>query len=435
MGKWVWGWMAEDRTTEDRERTRRWAAESTVFLVALLAALLFVSVFSLPAVKDDAVEYLSLARNVAAGKGFTMDGAAPAVYRPPLFSALLGGWFFITGTSSPLSAAVFQSLLHATGVLAAFLLFLELTPSLAWAAMAALFLALNPLLVTRAAFVLQEPAILLCTVVATLLSVRLLRSPSVPTAAAAGAAWGVATMAKIVTWYGPFLLIGLLLASHRREASPVRPGKRGTWLITALCFSVVIAPWTIRNYHHFGRFILVNDEGKGMLEWTISKAVITGEPTGEAFLAGLDANGVQGKARLELQWEYVRDHPRYFLLERICKNIVHFAAPSRDWWITTGRARLNEHGLLYWVLAGMFHVPLYLLLFLRGWQCCKGRASPALGFVVLLYLAYWAQYSLIYGDPRFGIPVYPLLIGIALPPVKMWRDATTDSGCNGSTPH
>jgi hypothetical protein len=26
-----------------------------------------------------------------------------------------------------------------------------------------------------------------------------------------------------------------------------------------------------------------------------------------------------------------------------------------------------------------------------------------------MYLAYWAQYALIYGDPRFGIPVYPLL--------------------------
>ncbi len=44
----------------------------------------------------------------------------------------------------------------------------------------------------------------------------------------------------------------------------------------------------------------------------------------------------------------------------------------------------------------------------------RRRAAETTVFLVLLYLAYWAQYSLIYGDPRFGIPVYPLLVGIAL---------------------
>jgi hypothetical protein len=85
-----------------------------------------------------------------------------------------------------------------------------------------------------------------------------------------------------------------------------------------------------------------------------------------------------------------------------------------DWWIATGRARLNEHGLLYWVLAVLFHVPLYLLLFLRCWQLWRGKASSTVGFLVLMYMAYWSQYSLIYGDPRFGIPVYPVLVGAAL---------------------
>lgn len=429
MGKRFWC-----RTAEGRERARRRAAGSTVFLVALVAALLFVSAFPLPEVKDDAVEYLALARNVAAGKGFTLDGATPAVYRPPLFSALLGGWFFITGTSSPLSAAFFQSLLHATGVLAAFLLFLQSTPSLVWATGAALFLAVNPLLVTRAAFVLQEPTILLFTVVATLLSVRLLRSLSVPAASAAGAAWGAATLAKIVSWYGPFLLLGFRLASRRGEGGRVRAGKMGVWLIPALCFAVVIAPWTIRNHQHFGKFIPVNDEGKGMLEWAVSNAVIPGESTGEVFLAGLEAKGVQGKARVELEWAYVRNHTRYFLADRVARNVVHFAAPSRDWWIATGRTRLNQHGFRYWVLTGIFHLPLYLLLLYRTWRWTRDGDGAVAGFPILFYWAYWAQYAVVYGDPRFGIPVLPLLVGIALPPAKTGGVARVESGLTGSTP-
>jgi len=158
-------------------RMRVRATTLALFLSALAAALLFAHSFPLPVVQSDAVGYFEIARNLAAGKGFTQDGAAPMLYRPPLFSLLLGGWFLLTGTSSPLSAAVFQSLVHASSVAIAFLLFLEFAPSLAWAAAGGLFLALNPLLVTRVVFVLQEPTILLTTTLAAWLSVRLLRDP------------------------------------------------------------------------------------------------------------------------------------------------------------------------------------------------------------------------------------------------------------------
>ena len=146
----------------------------------------------------------------------------------------------------------------------------------------------------------------------------------------------------------------------------------------------------------------------------MSHAEIPGERPGSEYSAEVYRKGLADGERKALLWRYVIDHPRYFLLDRIGKNIVHFAAPSRDWWIATGRVRLNEHGLLYWALAILFHVPLYLLLFLRNWQSWRERASPAVGFLALMYMAYWVQSSLIYGDPKFGIPVYPVLVWIAL---------------------
>jgi len=229
------------------------SAGASVFLAALFACLLFISAYPLPEVRNDAVGYLELARNVAAGKGFTEDGVTPAVYRPPLFSILLGGWFLLTGTSSALSAAIFQSLVHAAGVLVAFLLFLELTPSLAWATGAALFLAVNPLLVTRAAFVLQEPTLLLFTTLAALASVRWIRNPSTPGAALAGAAWGLCCLAKVVAWFAPILLLAMrfLPGLLRRERSGGEgrrlpcccasqlsslPGRSGTTFISTASF-------------------------------------------------------------------------------------------------------------------------------------------------------------------------------------------------------
>jgi hypothetical protein len=103
-----------------------------------------------------------------------------------------------TGTTSVLSAAWFQALLHGLGVVVSFLLFLELLPTFAWAAGCATFLAVNPILVTRVVFVLQETTLLLFTTFACLATVVLLKRPTAARAAVTGAVWGVCVLAKIV---------------------------------------------------------------------------------------------------------------------------------------------------------------------------------------------------------------------------------------------
>src|SRR5438105_607184 len=136
--------------------TRPAYAAVSLFLISVAVCISFTAAFPLPQVESDALEYLTLAQNVATGQGFTQDGE-PGSYRPPLFSVLLGGWFRLTGTSSVYSAAVFQSLEHGLGVVFAFLLFLEVTDAFAAAFAASLFLAINPLLFTRVVFVYLEP--------------------------------------------------------------------------------------------------------------------------------------------------------------------------------------------------------------------------------------------------------------------------------------
>lgn len=402
--------VARNRPAKFGRRLSPRAVGVFVLLAALLATLLFVLAYPLPVVHDDAVGYLELARNVGAGKGFTQDGLTPMVYRPPLFSALLGGWFFLTGTSSFASAAIFQSLVHAAGVLAVFLLFLELTPSLIWATFAALFLAVNPLLVTRVAFVLQEPTLLMFTTFAAYLSVRLVKAPSAPRAALTGAAWGLCTLAKVVAWFVPFVLLAMHFLPGRLQRK-----WRGTEAAAVLvCFTAIIAPWTIRNYVHFQRFIPVNGQGEGMLEWNVSHAEIPGARPGSEYSAEVYRKGLPEGERKALLWRYVFDHPRYFFGYRVLRNAVHFAAPPRDWWISRGHFRPGEDRTGFWILSSLFHIPLYLLLLLRTGQCWKGR-SPALGFIALLYWVYWAEHAITWGDPRFGLAVYPLLVAMALP--------------------
>jgi 4-amino-4-deoxy-L-arabinose transferase-like glycosyltransferase len=390
---------------------RSWVAAVILLAVSLAACMIFVNSYPLPEVKNDAVEYLALARNIAAGNGFTQDGIHPAVYRPPLFSVLLGGWFLLTGTSSVLSAAVFQSILHAMGVIAAFWLFLEVSAPLSWALAGGLFLAVNPLLVTRVVFVLQEPTLILATTLAVLVSVRLVRSYSPVRAAAAGAAWGVAMLAKAVVWFAPFLLLTMRLLPTR-----IRWSWRGKEAVLLLfCFAAVIAPWTIRNYVQFHRVIPVNGQGEGILEWNVSHAEIPGEVPGDRYVAGVYGKNLSERERKGLLWKYVWDHPRYFLVDRVIRNIVHFAAPPRDWWIARGYIRPGGHRISFWILAGLFHVPLYIFLLYRSGQWVAGRAPFVLGVPVLFYWVYWSEHALVLGDPRFGLAVYPLLVLMVLP--------------------
>lgn len=388
----------------------RYRVASLLCAVSLAAGFFFIFAYPLPEVENDAVDYIDIARNIALGKGFTQDGMTPAVFRPPLFSVLLGGWFFLTGTSSPVSAAVFQSMVHGAGVLAAFLLFLEIAPSLAWAVAGAFWLAVNPLLVTRVVFVLQEPTLLLFTTLALLLSVRWIKAPSTPRVALAGAAWGLCTLAKVVVWFVPLLMLAMrfLPGRLRREWK----GREAAALL--LCFASVVAPWTLRNYVQFHRFIPVNAQGEGMLVWNVAHAEIPGERAGSEYSAEVYRKGLPEGERKALLWRYVLDHPAYFLGYRVLRNAVHFAAPPRDWWIARGHFRPGEHRIGFWILSALFHVPLYLLLLFRSGQWWTGRATPALGFLVLLYWAYWAQHALTWGDPRFGLAVYPVLVGIAI---------------------
>ncbi|MGA7105923.1 MAG: phospholipid carrier-dependent glycosyltransferase, partial [Candidatus Deferrimicrobiaceae bacterium] len=346
----------------NRPSSRRIAIScAALVLLSLAACLLFVSAYPLPEVRNDAVEYLDIARNVAAGKGFTQDGITPMVYRPPLFSVLLGGWFFLTGTSSVFSAAIFQSLLHALGISAAFFLFLALTPSLPWAAGASVFLAANPLLVTRAVFVLQEPTILLFTTLSVLASVRLLRVPSSGRAALAGVAWGVCTLAKTVCWFAPFLLLAMRLLPARLRWS--WRGREAAYLL--LCFVAVIAPWTIRNYIHFHRFIPVNGQGTGILEWNVSHAEPPGALPGNRLIEDLDRHGVTGEQRISAMTEYVRGNLRYFLVDRTVSNALHFACPARDWWWSRGRFGPGDPRPWYWTIHDYGFWILYLFLAYR----------------------------------------------------------------------
>jgi hypothetical protein len=55
-------------------------------------------------------------------------------------------------------------------------------------------------------------------------------------------------------------------------------------------------------------------------------------------------------------------------------------------------------------------LPLYLVFFYRCWQLLRGELRGPLGYLVVFYLVYWAQYAMIWCDPRYSTPVYVVLL-------------------------
>lgn len=407
-----------------------WSAAAGIFALSLVLCVAFARVAKPLPVTDEFLTYYRIATNVSDGKGFTEDGSRPYVYLPPLFSCALGGWFTLVGSRSIFAVQVYQSLCLALSAFLTFFLARELFPRPGGAAIiASLWVAVHPSLWTYAVFVRQEPTILLVTTLACWRTVVWLNDPDRVRAILAGACWGLATLAKAVTLFLPVLLLFLWAWRGRRDG-------RMKGLDTALAviaFLLALAPWTARNYLQFERFIPVNDQAAGVLEWNVqhsdapvdeekgwvglltaqlkTKDPMKGELAGEKYIAELGNVGVKGRERAARLWNYILSHKKYFVVQRV-RNAIFFAAPGVDWWIQSGRLSTGEaqRSLPFLAAALLLHGILYLFFFWRLLLLAQRKLDLPMTFLALFFALYWGTYTLLWGEIRFSIPVYPVLV-------------------------
>jgi 4-amino-4-deoxy-L-arabinose transferase-like glycosyltransferase len=220
----------------------------------------------------DEHEYLSLARSLTAGHGFTYDailtkdGAEPFGRAPgyPAFLALVGGGR-APADAVPAAVKVAQSLVGGLGVLMVGVIAYRLGGRRG-ALLAAAGAAVYPPLVWIAGYALSEalfwPVGLLCAWSFD----RAVRSRTPSDALLCGLALGVGTLIRpALVLFLP--LAALYLLSRRQLATAVL-------VVTGLL--VVVGPWTVRNYFHHGRLVFVASEG-GVTFWTGNHPLATGD--------------------------------------------------------------------------------------------------------------------------------------------------------------
>ena len=360
----------------------------------------------------DAADYHQLAASLADGRGYVNANGERTAWRPPGYPVFLSLIYRVTGPSVP-SATVVQSFMGALTVLL-LMLFGSSILSRTETIVAGVIASIYPGLVWLPRLLLSENLSLLLTLI-TLWSVAMyLKSRRVWWLVFFGAVSGVNTLVRGGNLALPIMLgAGLLIVAFRRRSSSDWKSLSIGLLPAIAAFVVVLAPWTVRNYRVFHRFVPVaTQEGLTLYAsyWPPVKngKLIWGTLPGPEDPNVRAANDLRDEPAASKYFQHVtlerlRAQPGYFF-RVIPSKMISMLVPL-DWEILThpiGAARKINWGYILIALPALFG-------FVLLWR--NPRANQWLLWVVPMLVL--IQTVFFYGSPRFRLPAEPIAILLA----------------------
>jgi 4-amino-4-deoxy-L-arabinose transferase-like glycosyltransferase len=363
-----------------------------------------------------------IAASLASGHGFSNPfgpATGPTAWEPPLYPYLTAGVFLVFGIYSKASAftlLTMNSLFSALTCLPIFLIarriFSEqVAVGSAWA------WALLPNVMfwcTRAIWETSLAALLLTTIF--WLALTLEDRDGWMLWFQFGLLWGITALSS--TSLLSFLPAAGLWAWYRRA----RTGKRSFAgvVLASIVFFACIAPWLVRNYETFGKFIFIRDNFGAELR------LGNGNGADGTLMLYLDTTHDvyamrQFQAMGELPYiamrkrqalDYIRaDYSRF---AKLClKRFIYFwAGPPKDtqpWWMSPAKNSL----FLAWSVLTFWG--LGRALGLRKPSSCEPNSSrPGAWLLFWLFLLYPAMYYFVYCIPRYRHPIEPEMAILAV---------------------
>ena len=364
--------------------------------------------------------YDAIARQLLQGHGYRLAaGEPPTAARAPLYPLLLAGLYRVFGTGIAPVLWVHALL----GALACALLFLAGCRMFGRTvgATAGILLALFPPHLWWSQYLLSE-TLLITLIVATFLGVvALVQEPSAGRAALAGALFGLTALCNAMILFLPFVLLAVTAASRELRRKYLRHGA-----VLLLGMSVVVLPWTGRNFLTFHRVIPVN--------WSIGLQYMKGLIMADDYVAGRGANlgALDDSSMVELV-RILRAHGHSRgdfdaqLREFRSSQTVGLAEDDLLKRLALERVRANPllaarklflNLWLYWFLSNRLMLanqvvnfgPLALAvlgLALGAWRSFEAR------ILVAFCLYFWLGYASVIVSARFALQIAPLLTLLA----------------------
>lgn len=358
----------------------------------------------------DEVSYQLLAESLLAGRGFGFDGV-PTAFRPPGYPVFLAAIYGTTG-SSPGLVRLLQAALGPVLIALTFLVSMRAFRSPRAAVLAALIVAVHPVLIYLSARLLSETLMLVLAMAAVSMMMQRPRGFR---------PWELGLfsllLGALVLVRPALLLLALFACLWFVAALPdKRRGVQHAGIVLLVLFMFVGA-WTVRNHLRFGEFIPLATEG-GVTFWGGNHPMATGgvvEPSPETWQWPDPPVGLRGWPQLtERQSEsrfysaafaWIREHPDDFM--RLLPKKV-----ARAWTLSFGN-EAREASWPGWLASLYVLFPLLgligLVLSARAWR----RLWPLYGLLIASTLIT----LLFYGSTRQTavlIPTAAIFVAYAL---------------------
>lgn len=408
--------------------------------VILVAALVLrVVILAMTAQLDlkivDEQHYHVLATSLVEGRGLA-TASGPTSLRPPLYPALVAGLWSITGSRSLQVVRAVQDLVALATAALVFWIGRRLYDEHA-ALVAAAITALYPALVLANSLFLSETVFtfLLTAFVATL--VALLQRPRPAVALAAGTLLGLSALTRSIVWPFPVVLVPVLVWMAP-AATLTRRLTCGALLLAG--YTAIVAPWAIRNTRLQGMPVIVDTMGglnlrMGNYEFTPHDRIwdaVSRQGT-QSWIVGLPPHPPGGGEWTE-GWKerWARDQAIAFMRQHPGLTIWRATIKFADFWAL-------DRDFVAGIQRGLFRPPV--------WAAAVASVSTTVAFplviglailgvylrppadwrshvlMLLLILFVTALHSVVFGHPRYRLPLTPVLAVYAGAAVsgRAWR--------------
>lgn len=382
-------------------------AASFAVRAALVLALRDVHVGPCGICSADDVEFNNLALRVSRGEGYVNDQGLPTSFRAPGWPLFLAGIYRLAGVHVPRVYLVL-CLLGSSACVLTYMLARELvSESTARVAgfLAAFYL---PHAYFSAGF-LSEGLFVPLLALGAWLFMRSLKGGSLMLLLLAGLALSYATLTR------PFaLLLWPILCAILLGTRPQPRGRRLPHVLAfTLAFSLCIVPWTLRNQHVHGRFVLIATNGGSTFYGGNNERVVrelrqlgnwisTTDLPHRDWIEATPTEVEHDKMEWKLGLDWLSDHLRFVPLLCVCKTArLCLWLPDFD-----GGSRW------YLLVRTLGYVP-FLPLILLGWiTCARQRAFWKSEWLAVhgVMMATLITALVFWGSPRFRDANLPFLM-------------------------
>ena len=430
-------------------------AEILIILVALALRIGFV--VSLPAREfipsPDQLLHDSLARNFLAGRGIsiseevfrspddqpewvkkklalhrelgglwgTIRPGVPQAAIPPLNALALALSYAILGTGNMLLYRLMMALLGAMTCWLAFDVANRLFGRRV-ALMTLILVAIHPALLYYTGVVLTETLFIFFFMAFVDTIIRFREQARLIHAILAGALWVLGLLTRsVMTCVLPVAVL-LMLFPRRRVVKPLAT------LVFLLTIALCLVPWVVRNYQVFDRIVVIPTQGYNLWErnnyrFNERYQQETEEARGYAWLLGrppfeLSKPHTVEFPPLEPSDDEVTRNEKFYRQARefILANPGLYARLCLARFFEFFRILGRTQGSLVFVTARLFPYGLTLPLFLVGFLLAFRRSeyvSRQKIVLILVILAYVALHVLVTAEPRYRLPIEPLMLAFA----------------------